>query len=73
MAGHAHEVVDYENGIYRKESHAKHYIKIYVALLILMGISLIGPEFGIKPVTLLTAFGIAFVSDCTISSPRISI
>ena len=59
MAGH--EVVDYEKGIYRKESHAKQYIKIYVVLLILMGISLIGPEFGIKPVTLLTAFGIAFV------------
>lgn len=38
-----------------------YYIKIYLVLLVLLVISLIGPELGIKVVTLITAFGIAFV------------
>lgn len=37
------------------------YIKIYLVLLVLLGVSIIGPEFGIKWVTLVTAFGVALV------------
>ncbi len=39
----------------------KKYVKIYFILLVLFAISMIGPELGIKTVTLITAFGIAFV------------
>ena len=38
-----------------------HYFKIYVILLGLLGVSIAGPELGIKAVTLITAFGIAVV------------
>ena len=47
------------------ESHAAHYIKIYGILLVLLAVSLIGPFIGEKMdmmwLTLITAFGIAFV------------
>lgn len=39
----------------------KHYIKLYVILLVLLIVSIVGPEFGIKILTLITAFGIALV------------
>ena len=39
----------------------KHYVKIWAILLVLLVISIVGPEFGIKIVTLITAFGIAVV------------
>ena len=38
-----------------------HYIKVYLILLVLFAISVIGPELGIRTVTLITAFGIAIV------------
>ncbi|MEZ4332550.1 MAG: cytochrome C oxidase subunit IV family protein [Myxococcota bacterium] len=38
-----------------------HYYKIYFTLLVLLTISIIGPMFGHKHVTLVTAFGIAVV------------
>jgi caa(3)-type oxidase subunit IV len=45
--------------------HAEHgtafYVKIWAILLVLLGVSIVGPEFGIKWVTLFTAFGIAIV------------
>jgi caa(3)-type oxidase subunit IV len=41
--------------------HDKHYIRIWGILLVLLVISLIGPELGIQAVTLITAFGIAVV------------
>jgi caa(3)-type oxidase subunit IV len=41
--------------------HHTNYVKIWGILLVLLTISLIGPEFGIRSVTLVTAFGIAFV------------
>lgn len=48
--------------------HAEHeahepsfYIKIWAILLVLLGVSIVGPELGIKWVTLFTAFGIAVV------------
>ena len=37
------------------------YKKIYIALLVLLGISIAGPHFGIRWLTLVTAFGIAIV------------
>ncbi len=38
-----------------------HYWKIYGILLALLVVSIIGPELGIRAVTLITAFGIAIV------------
>ena len=43
------------------EGHHTNYFKIYVTLLVLLVISILGPEIGILWVTLVTAFGIAFV------------
>ncbi len=43
------------------DSHAKHYIKIWAILVVLLVISVIGPMFGHKWLTLVTAFGIACV------------
>jgi caa(3)-type oxidase subunit IV len=42
-------------------SSPKKYVKIWAILLVLFCISVIGPEFGIKWLTLITAFGIAFI------------
>ncbi len=38
-----------------------HYIKIWAILCVLLMISVLGPELGVQLVTLITAFGIAFV------------
>ena len=38
-----------------------HYIRIWAILLVLLVISILGPELEIQVVTLITAFGIAFV------------
>ena len=38
-----------------------HYVKIWAYLLVLLVISVLGPELEIKIVTLITAFGIAVV------------
>lgn len=43
------------------ENHDAKYIKIWGVLLVLLIISVIGPELGIQVVTLITAFGIAVV------------
>jgi caa(3)-type oxidase subunit IV len=43
------------------EHGTKGYIKIYLILLALFVVSVLGPELGIKTVTLITAFGIAIV------------
>jgi caa(3)-type oxidase subunit IV len=45
------------------EEHAHHpnYVKIWAILVVLLIVSVIGPMFGIRIVTLLTAFGIALV------------
>jgi caa(3)-type oxidase subunit IV len=37
------------------------YVKIWALLVVLLVISIIGPEFGIRVVTLVTAFGVAIV------------
>ena len=38
-----------------------HYVRIWVILCVLLVVSIAGPELGIPIVTLITAFGIAFV------------
>lgn len=43
------------------DGHHVNYFKIYVILLVLFAISVVGPELGIRWVTLITAFGIAVV------------
>ena len=45
-----------------------HYIKIYLILLVLLIVSIIGPELGIRSVTLITAFGIAIVKAVMVAS-----
>ena len=46
----------------------KHYIKIWAILLVLLVISICGPMLEIKVVTLITAFGIAFVKAYIVAS-----
>ena len=41
--------------------NASYYVRWYIILLVLLVVSIIGPEFGIKALTLFTAFGIAVV------------
>ena len=43
------------------QDHTKHYIKMYLILMVLFSISVLGPLTGIKWVMLITAFGIAVV------------
>jgi len=43
------------------EHSPSHYVKIYAVLLALLVVSLLGPEIGIRSVTIVTAFGIAIV------------
>jgi len=46
----------------------KKYIKIYAILVVLFIISFVGPELGIKWLTLITAFGIALVKAWMVCS-----
>ncbi len=39
----------------------KHYVKIWAILVVLLFVSVAGPELGIQVVTLITAFGVAAV------------
>jgi caa(3)-type oxidase subunit IV len=41
--------------------HHPNYVKIWAILLVLLVISVLGPELGIRSVTLFTAFGIAII------------
>ena len=65
MAGSSAHAHDHGGGSHgeavRNHSHAATYVKIWFLLLILLIVSIIGPEFGIRIVTLVTAFGIAIV------------
>ncbi len=44
-----------------EHTHHPNYVKIWAVLCVLLVISVIGPMFGIRVVTLSTAFGIAIV------------
>lgn len=41
--------------------HHRNYVKIWAVLVVLLVISVVGPMFGIRVLTLITAFGIALV------------
>lgn len=56
MAEHAHAHAADAHG----HGHTN-YVKIWAILVVLLIVSIIGPEFGIRVVTLITAFGIAIV------------
>jgi caa(3)-type oxidase subunit IV len=43
------------------EHHHPNYVKIWAILLVLLVLSVLGPELGIREVTLFTAFGIAVI------------
>jgi len=55
---HAHTPHD-EAPAYEAPHHHPNYFRVYVFLVVLLGISIVGPEFGIRWVTLVTAFGVA--------------
>lgn len=59
MAEHAH-TASHGDGAEHAEGHPN-YRNIYFVLLFLLVVSIIGPEFGIVWVTLVTAFGVALV------------
>lgn len=50
-----------EDGAYEAHTHHPNYVRVYLILLVLLVISILGPELGIRAVTLFTAFGIACV------------
>jgi caa(3)-type oxidase subunit IV len=49
------------DSVHATEHTHVNYVKIWAILVLLLGVSVIGPMFGIKTVTLITAFGIALV------------
>ena len=58
---HAHDP-DHEGGDDGHHGHPdSHYVKIWGILCVLLVVSVLGPELGVQIVTLITAFGIAFV------------
>jgi caa(3)-type oxidase subunit IV len=59
--GHAGSGHDAGHSQSHDGAHHVNYKKIYFTLLALLAVSIIGPEFGILWVTLVTAFGIALV------------
>lgn len=56
MSEHAHEATDHDG-----HSHHGNYVKIWAILLVLLVISILGPELDNLVITLITAFGIAVV------------
>jgi caa(3)-type oxidase subunit IV len=68
--GHAHDHKGH-GGHGHDAAHAHHgpsYEKTFATLLVLLVISVIGPEIGIKWLTLVTAFGIAIVKAYLVAS-----
>jgi caa(3)-type oxidase subunit IV len=58
MAEHAHPSHEAEHAEHEAHAHPN-YVKVYLLLLGLLCVSVIGPMFGIKVVTIITAFGVA--------------
>lgn len=61
---HAHGHAGHDHGAHGHEEHVHepiHYVKVWGVLLVLFAISVIGPVFEIKMLTLITAFGVAVV------------
>jgi caa(3)-type oxidase subunit IV len=71
MSDHEHSHEHTGQGGHGGQAHAHpgmSYEKTFVTLLVLLGISIIGPEIGIKWLTLVTAFGIAVVKAYLVAS-----
>jgi caa(3)-type oxidase subunit IV len=59
---HATAEAEHPEGEHHEGAHSeKHYIKIWALLLVLLVVSVVGPLAEIRPLTLMTAFGIAVV------------
>jgi caa(3)-type oxidase subunit IV len=58
MAEHAHPSHEAAHAEHAAHAHPN-YVKVYLLLLGLLCVSVIGPMFGIKVVTIITAFGVA--------------
>jgi caa(3)-type oxidase subunit IV len=66
-AGHGHD--GHGHGAHEEHIHPpSYYVKTWAVLLVLLIISIIGPEIGIRAVTLMTAFGIAVVKAWLVCS-----
>jgi caa(3)-type oxidase subunit IV len=62
MATHAHPAPPHpEEAAHEEHTHHGNYVRVWAILLGLLVVSVIGPMFGIRAVTLITAFGIAVV------------
>lgn len=48
-----------EHPSHEEHTHHPDYVRVYVILLVLLAVSIVGPELGIRWVTLVTAFGVA--------------
>lgn len=57
MTEHAHAPAE----AHGHADHARHYVRIWAILCVLLFVSIVGPMVGIKLLTLITAFGIAIV------------
>ena len=57
----AHHTPHDEDPAYEEHTHHGNYVRVWAILLGLLVVSVIGPMFGVKAVTLVTAFGIAVV------------
>ena len=61
-ASHAHATSSPNAPGHADGAHGQsHYVRIWAILCVLLAVSIIGPMFGIRVVTLITAFGIAIV------------
>lgn len=61
MATQHHPTPHDEDVAYAEHTHHPNYVRVYGILVVLLIISILGPEFGIRIVTLITAFGVACV------------
>jgi caa(3)-type oxidase subunit IV len=68
MSDHAHGSDPKAHGHGDHAHHGPSYEKTFGTLLVLLVISVIGPEIGIKWLTLVTAFGIAIVKAYLVAS-----
>jgi caa(3)-type oxidase subunit IV len=69
MSDHGHSHEDKAHGGHGAHAHhGPSYEKTFITLLVLLTVSVIGPEIGIKWLTLVTAFGIAIVKAYLVAS-----
>ena len=64
----AHAHTDKHDGHGHEPHPTSYYVKIYFILLGLLIVSIIGPELGIRSLTLITAFGIAVVKALIVAA-----